>query len=93
MNEKEVVKIVVLQRGWVCVGRFSKDGDQCKLEDAYIIRNWGTQQGLGELRNGPLKDTVLDYAGTVSFNELTTVLMIDCDDSWLEQMRLRQMAK
>src|SRR5580658_9635339 len=55
------IRIVVLQRGWVAVGRFSQDGDECVLQPAAIVRIWGTMKGLTELVNGPVKDkTVLD---------------------------------
>ena len=42
------IKIVILQRGWVMIGRFEKNGSECKLHDASVIRNWGTTKGLGE---------------------------------------------
>ena len=70
------IKIVILQRGWIFVGRFSKVGQDCKLENAYCIRQWGTTKGLGELIDGPTSKTVLDDAGTVEFNELTIVAKI-----------------
>ena len=59
------VQIAVLDRGFVYVGRVSFDGDFVVLTNAKNIRNWGTTNGLGELVNGPLKDTVLDPVGTV----------------------------
>lgn len=76
------VKIVVLQRGWVFVGKFSQEGSTCKLTDAYNIRSWGTTKGLGELaEGGPIKDkTNLDKVNDVAFHELTSVVIIDCDD-------------
>ena len=75
------VKIVILQRGWVVIGRFSQDGDACKLEDASVIRVWGTTKGLGELVAGPTSKTVLDKAGTVRFHALTAVAMLDAEES------------
>jgi hypothetical protein len=82
------IKIVILQRGWCMVGYFSKEGEQCKLENAAVIRRWGTIKGLGELAlKGPLSQTVLDPCGVVTFNELTTIAMIDCEDSkWESQL-------
>lgn len=74
------VKIAILQRGWVFVGRFSKVGQDCKLENAHIIRQWGTTKGLGELVNGPTSKTILDEAGTVEFNELTIVALVQVDE-------------
>jgi len=72
-------KIVILQRGWVMVGIFSKKDQNCKLENASVIRSWGTSKGIGELVNGTLPDTKLDPCGTVEFHELTIIAMINCD--------------
>lgn len=82
MNDNIV--IAILQRGWVFVGKLSKEGNECVLTDAYNIRRWGTKDGLGELAaKGPLSETKLDKVGTVKFHELTTVALIDCDqDVW-----------
>ncbi len=68
--------IVVLQRGWVAVGRLHQDDDKITLTDASIIRRWGTTKGLGELVNGPTSETVLDPAGTIRGHILTVVLSI-----------------
>ena len=83
-----MIKIVILQRGWVFIGQFSQDGQNCKLENAFNIRRWGTTDGLGELaEKGPLESTKLDKVGIVTFHELTTVAMIDCDqDVWSKQL-------
>lgn len=76
------IKIVVLQRGWVMIGRYSKDGDICTLENAYVIRIWGTTQGLGELAlEGKQTNTKLDKAGHVEFHILTVVAALNCNDS------------
>ena len=61
--EPAEVRIVILQRGWVMVGRWHRDGDDITLTDASVIRRWGTSKGLGELVNGPLSGTTLDQAG------------------------------
>ena len=81
------VKIVVLQRGWVAIGRWGRDGSDCKLTDASIIRKWGTTKGLGELASGPLSDTILDKAGIIGFDYLTVVCTIECDEeSWKSEL-------
>ena len=79
------VKIVILQRGWVYVGRFSQDKDtmMCELNNASCIRTWGTTKGLPELKDGPTGSTKLDPAGRVVFHLLTTIAIIDADgDAW-----------
>ena len=43
------IKIVILQRGWVMLGRFERNGNDCKLHNSYVVRRWGTTKGLGEL--------------------------------------------
>jgi hypothetical protein len=72
-------RIVILQRGWVMVGEYHADGDARWLENAKVIRRWGTTQGLGQLINGPLPETVLDPAGRVDFHVLGVVATIKCD--------------
>lgn len=80
------VKIAILQRGWVAVGKFKKEGEYCTLDNAAIIRKWGTSKGLGELaENGPLSGTVLDKCPQVKFHELTAVAIMDCKDSEWEK--------
>ena len=74
-----LVRIVVLQRGWVAVGRFYQLGDACRLENSFVIRRWGTTKGLGELWNGPLENTILDPAGVLRFHQLTIVCQFDCN--------------
>lgn len=91
--KKETVKIAVLQRGWVFVGIFSQEGENCKLTEAYNIRNWGTTKGLGEIVDGPLKTTILDRVGTVSFHELSAIALLDCSDSWMGKLKIQEMNK
>lgn len=81
-NLDNTVQIVILQRGWIVVGRHFKDGDHGRIENGYVIRVWGTTKGLGELAdNGPTSSTRLDKTKTVRFHELTMVAMVDCDQS------------
>jgi hypothetical protein len=82
-------KIVILQRGWVMVGRLERNGSDCKLHNASVIRIWGTKKGLGEIAsNGPTKDTVLDKCGgIVEFDYLTTVAVIAVEESkWAKEL-------
>ncbi len=80
------IKIVILQRGWVVVGRFFKNGHNCWIENGYVIRQWGTTKGLGELAmNGKQDATKLDPIPKTEFHELTIVASIICDESkWKE---------
>lgn len=78
-------QIVVLNRGWVVVGDYSENGETCLLENASVIRRWGTTKGLGELaENGVLEDTVLDPSPDIRFNKLTMVARMDVNmKAWL----------
>lgn len=77
------VRIVVAQRGWVFVGYYGRDERDVVLKKAKSIRRWGTQHGLGELENGPKKDTVLDMAGTVRMHPLQVIATIDVNkETW-----------
>jgi len=74
------IKIVVLQRGWVYVGKFERNGNDCKLHNSYCIRTWGTTKGLAELVNGVTSSTKLDKCeGIVEFDWLTVISTITVD--------------
>jgi hypothetical protein len=72
------IKIVILQRGWIMIGKWERIGNDCKLHSASIIRRWGTTEGLGELaKKGKLAETILDKChGVVEFDYLTVVASI-----------------
>lgn len=58
--------IVVLDRGYVYVGKVTRKNDHLTITDAQNIRRWGTTNGLGQLAlSGKQPNTVLDPAGTV----------------------------
>jgi hypothetical protein len=82
------IKIVILQRGWVKVGRFYQDGASCRLENCATIRNWGATKGLGEIaQNGPTTKTVLDPEPTCRFHELTAICTVDCvEEKWATRL-------
>lgn len=68
------IKIVVLQRGWVYIGRFQRSGNDCKLFNASVIRTWGTTKGLPELVNGATSSTKLDKCdGVVEFDYMNVI--------------------
>lgn len=84
------IRIVILQRGWVMIGRYKRDGDNCTLTQAQVIRNWGTTKGLGELAaEGPKRETKLDPTnGVVEFHRLTEIATIQCSESkWASSLK------
>ena len=83
------IKIVLLQRGWVMVGVFERNGSDCQLHKASVIRKWGTTKGLGQIANdGPTNETVLDKChGIVEFDYLTVIATIACrGDKWEKEL-------
>lgn len=82
------IKIVILQRGWAFIGRWTEDGDNCGLDNAYCIRVWGTTKGLGQLAlEGKQSETQLDKAGRIDFHRLTIVATINCkDELWDKEL-------
>ena len=70
--------IVVLDRGFVYVGDITVDAEWIRIERAQNIRVWGTEKGLGQLRNGPTKDTKLDECGVVLAPRRALISLIPC---------------
>jgi hypothetical protein len=81
------IQIVVLDRGFVYVGRCRMDDDTLIITNAVNVRRWGTTRGLGELVNGPTPDTVLDPVGTVRAPERAVIHTIDVrEDAWTQKL-------
>ncbi len=75
-------QIVVADRGFVYVGKVTVDGDHATITNARNIRKWGTSNGLGELVDGPTKDTVLDQVGEVLVPMRAVIHFIKCSRDW-----------
>lgn len=73
--------IIVLDRGWVAVAIVTVVGDTVFMKSGYHIRVWGTSKGLGELINGPLLNTKLDYFGSAETHVLCVNHMIKVEDT------------
>jgi hypothetical protein len=72
------IKIAVLDRGFVYVGRIdTSDKEMMLITNAKNIRQLGTAKGLGELINGPLSKTILDTVGTVRIPYRAIISLID----------------
>jgi hypothetical protein len=79
----EGIKILVLDRGFVKVGRVSSHPTLAfhwLLSPARTIRNWGTSNGLGELVKGPTDNTVLDLPTTSTIPFRAVIEIIDVDE-------------
>lgn len=80
------IKIVVLDRGFVYIGRVDDvddfTSDFVTINDAQNIQRWGTTKGLGELANeGPKTNTILNKVGTVVAPSRAVISIISVDQS------------
>jgi hypothetical protein len=75
-------QIVVLDRGFVYVGKVQIVDQFVNITEARNVRVWGTTNGLGELVNGPTKDTKLDQVGNVVAPLRAVVHFIACKQGW-----------
>ena len=75
------IKIVVLDRGFVYVGNVAESDDFLYMTNAKNIRVWGTTKGLGELVNGALSGTKLDYVGSLKIPARALISIIDVKQS------------
>lgn len=81
-RDGEQVCIVVLDRGFVVVGRVTIADSYVTIRDCKCIRKWGTSRGLGEIAsNGPTENTTLDPQPTTRVHEWHVVQMIECEAS------------
>jgi len=95
------ITIVTFDRGFVKVGRLfqcppDKNGDEShfyEIHNSYTIRKWGTTSGLGEIVNGPTKNTILDYDGIIDFHLLRTIFFHRCNQEKWEAFFRKQIIK
>lgn len=77
------IRIVILHRGWVVVGRVYQSGCEVKIKNGAVIRVWGTSGGLGELaEKGPLSNTKLDkQSNTMIVHEAAIIAQLEVSQS------------
>jgi hypothetical protein len=83
------IKIVVIERGFVYIGRVEEDVDneEYTIHSARSLIRWGSSQHLGELVNGPLPNTKLGAACTVRvrFQQVIHVIEVN-NDAWKQHI-------
>ncbi len=81
------VRLLILHRGWIVVGRVSTDGENVVARNASVVRKWGTSRGLGQIAiDGPTPKTVLDPCGTFIVHKMAIVGQIVCEASkWTQK--------
>lgn len=76
-----MIRIVILDKGFVAVGTYSQGDSWCSLENCAIIRYWGTTRGLGEIAAaGPTPKTILDPTPKMSFPVHAIINTIECNE-------------
>lgn len=74
------MRIVILHRGWVVVGKYSETPTHGNLTSAYVVRHWGTTKGLGELaEKGPTSSTTLDPTPEQEFPLTAVINTMKCN--------------
>ena len=77
------IKIVVLERGFVYVGRCHTEDDQVTIYGARSLIRWGTTAHLGELAHGPTPKTMLGESCTVQAQRTQVLHTIEVEqDAW-----------
>lgn len=73
-------RIIVADRGWIFVGNCEDNEDgSVTIRNARNIRQWGTAQGLGQLKTGPTATTKHDDYGEV---RCVPIIQINVVSGW-----------
>lgn len=73
--------IVIATAGFVFIGeRVVRDNETTVLlENASIIRVWGTARGLGQIAlEGPTRNTIIDPVGQIEVHYTAVIAVIAC---------------
>jgi hypothetical protein len=75
------IKIVVIERGFVYVGRVEVGDGELMIHSARSLIRWGSSQHLGELVDGPLAETKLGAKCTVRVRDGQVIHTIEVDQN------------
>lgn len=85
--ENHGLQIIVADRGFVYIGEVTTDAEWVYIKNASNIRVWGTTEGLGQLRNGPLSTTKLDKTGNLKLNRKALIALMEVKvDAWTSKL-------
>lgn len=84
------LRIVIGESGWFWIGRYNRvrelrrdHFDYVIIYNAFCIRDWGTSAGLGQLKNGPTKKTVIDPCPNIRIHETNVVATYEVnEEAW-----------
>ncbi len=82
-----LIRIVVIDHGFVYVGRWVNCNGYMRIEGARCLIRWGTTEHLGQLKDGPRPETKLGERCTVEVREARVNHVITVDqDAWKEHI-------
>jgi hypothetical protein len=76
------LQIVVIDNGFVHVGSCTLDAGLLQIDNCRNVRRWGTTEGLGQLVNGPRKETIADACGLVLVPWSRVVMLMKIVGGW-----------
>lgn len=72
-------QIVITEGSWNLIGPTKDTEYGIEMQEAAVIRVWGTTAGIGQIAiNGPTDKTILDPCGTVHIPNHAVIMRIDC---------------
>lgn len=95
IREKPVdapLRIVAIREGVVVIGYVERDGYDTWIHDAHVLRRWGTNHGIHQLRDGPTSETVMDDPALIFVPAATStggqiILTSTGLEKWVEYIR------
>jgi len=82
---KSTMVIHVLNNHWCIISSnpIKEDHESLTIEDAFVIRRWGTTAGIGQLAlSGVRKETILDKQPRTKIYKNEITFSIECDPIW-----------
>lgn len=90
-----MIRLVILDKGFVSVGMTKISKGFVTIDNAAVVRYWGTTRGLGEIaEGGPTQTTKLDKTPRQTVPMHSVVKFIDCEqDKWRDVLGIKKVKK
>ncbi len=78
-KEIDMKKIIICINGWIVIGETTTTEKTIVVDNAFVIRRWGTTKGIGEIAlSGITKSTVLDPLPRAEIERAAVIMVLDC---------------
>lgn len=77
MDQNKDIRLVVLQRGLILIGHYSRQGMNCFLKKSVLVKKWDFTSELGKLADGHVSGVVFEKVGDVEFHRLNEIMAIN----------------